>query len=166
MPSLPKGMFTESRQIDQVFDEAELLYRRVPLVLWDDWNDWNEDIGIESVQLPDISVNREKYSHPVWARFEGDEYKYADWGVVSLRVQDVPTEQLENGVTKFTFKVEHAPLKKNYPHTEVRAFENSRHISLNATIDPIMHLRWREKVARKIRRVIAPHSSHEIPNTK
>lgn len=162
MIELPPGMRTEGRQPDQQFHSDEHLYRRVPLVLWEDADD---PIELDAIELPDMSVVRSKYGHPEWARFEGDEYKYEDWGVIGFRVGDIPPELMHLGVFHYTFGPVHDPLKKNYPHSEVRAYENGQHVDVAANLDYALHLRWREHLARRLVKLIAPEGEVDIrPN--
>jgi hypothetical protein len=159
MVELPSAMRTESRLLDQQFDPGEYLYRRVPL---EHWEDPDADIELDAIELPDMSVIRSKYAHPEWARFEGDEYRYHDWGVVGFRVRDVPEELQHLGVFTWTFRPEHAPLKKNYPHSEVRAFENGVHVDASKKLDNHLHLRWREQLARRLTKFLAPYKKVEV----
>ena len=119
MPELPPAMRTQGRAADQEFSPDEYLYRRVPLIHWEEWDDF---IELDAIELPDMSVMRSKYAHPEWARFEGDDYEYHDWGVIGFRVGDIPTPLQHLGVFLCTFRAEHVPLKRNFPHSEVRAY--------------------------------------------
>jgi hypothetical protein len=170
MSDLPSEMLKNGRPEDQEFESGEFLYRRVPEDLWDD-----DEIDLDSIELPDMSVNREKYGPAWWVRYMESkdsksgarEFVLTDWGVIGFRVEDVPPEQAFHGQFLYKFKVAHAPNKYNYAHSEVRAFEtimgnpksDEIHIKGNDLInriDPIWHLRWREKLARKCERILSP----------
>jgi hypothetical protein len=81
------------------------------------------------------------------------------WGVFGFEVQHIPAELLQDGVTKYTFGPRHRPLKNNYPHSEVWAFRDGRHIDAKNSdllLDPEAHQRWRQRLAWKCRIVIRP----------
>jgi len=159
MPELPKGMLRGDRPVDQNFDGAELLYRRVPP---DSWKNGHDKITLDAIDLPDMSVLRSRYAHPEWARFHGDQYTYADWGIIGFAVQDIPPQFLDQGVFTYTFAPHHAPEKRNYPHTEVRSFENNVHISVRDRLSPSAHLRWRGLLLRRIQKVILPREERDV----
>jgi hypothetical protein len=158
MADLPVAMLKNGRQADQGFRPDEYLYRRVPLELWDDGDD---PIEIDAIELPDMSVIRGKYGHPEWARLQRDDYW--EWGVVGFEVRGIPPKLWHLGVFCWTFAPRHVPLHNNYPHSEVWAHESSpnsnveRHIDAKRDIDPDLHLRWREMLLRNIRKFIRPH---------
>jgi hypothetical protein len=152
-------MVTSGRQADQRFEPEEFLYRRVPPEQWEAWDD---DIELDAIELPDMSVVRGKYAHPEWARFQGDEYKYADWGVIGFRVQNIPSPLQHLGVFICTFRAVHAPLRRNFPHSEVQAFEDEMHIDAPSKLDFNLHLRWREHLLRSIKKLIGPGAVVEI----
>ena len=154
MPEIPDAMKAHGRPLDDHFLPAEQLFRRVPPDLWDDGA---EDFDIEAIELPDMSVVRGKYGQPEWARFDrGD---YTDWGVIGFAVRHIPSLLTHLGVFAWTFSPHHDPERNNYAHSEIRAFENGRHIDmkLSERIDPILHLRWREQLLRNLGKVIRPH---------
>lgn len=159
MPDFPEAMWKNARQADQRFDDTEILYRRVSP---ESWEDGGADITVDAIELPDMSVMRSKFSHPEWARFNGEDYAFADWGVVGFAVEDIPPGFLDNGVFNYTFKPHHAPLRKNYPHAEVRAYENGMHISATERLSPTAHLRWRMRLLRRIKKFVAPHEEVEV----
>jgi hypothetical protein len=69
MPELPAYMIKGGRPPDQSFTPEEMLYRRVPPDFWDD-----DEIELDGIDLPDMSVTREKYGPPEACRWEF--YKY------------------------------------------------------------------------------------------
>ena len=69
MPDLPDGMMQLDKPVDDVFKPDEPLYRRVPHESWDE-----DRVNIDAIDLPDMSVNRGKYSEPQWVRLIGGEY--------------------------------------------------------------------------------------------
>jgi hypothetical protein len=153
MPSIPEAMKRHGRPVDVHFIPAEQLFRRVPPDLWEDPA---EDFDIEAIELPDMSVVWGKYGHPEWARF--DRGTYTDWGVIGFAVQHIPPSLTNLGIFVWRFAPYHAPEGNNYPHTEIRAFENGVHIDMRLSdrIDPNLHLRWREHLVRQIAKVIHP----------
>jgi hypothetical protein len=157
MAELPAAMLKNGRQADQEFQLDEYLYRRVPLELWDDGDD---PIEVAAVELPDMSVIRGKYGHPEWTRLQSEEY--SEWGVIGFQVEGIPPRLQHLGVFVWTFNTCHVPLGNNYPHSEVRAYENGVHINAKNRLDPDLHLRWREMLLRKIRKFIRPHQRVEI----
>lgn len=160
MAEIPDAMMRKGRGADGSFNSGELLFRRVPLTLWEDGDD---AIEIDAIELPDMSVLRSKYGHAEWARLERDDF--AEWGVVSFAVENIPEELLHEGIFRWEFGPHHDPLHKNFPHTEVRAFENKVHVNmkLKDRLDPQLHLRWREQLLRKVRKEILPYEEREVP---
>jgi hypothetical protein len=170
MPELPDGMMQRDRPIDDVFKPDEPLYRRVPHEFWDE-----DRVNIDAIDLPDMYVNRGKYSEPQWVRLIGDEYH--DWGVIGFHVKDVPPEMQHLGIHLFKFRTKHVPHKYNYPHSEVQAFYSKidlpgveEHIdkeylrreqlqSLDTLFPDELQLRWREQLRRKCRIVIQAHQT-------
>ena len=141
MPEPPKELIAGDRKEDQAFEPDEPLYRRFP-------PEWGDEPDVDAIQLPDISVNRGKYCQPehvLWSETD----QFAGWGVLRFRVKDVPKQIVHAGVEIYTSKVVHAPARKNYPHTEVRAYDqagihlDSRQI---ARIDRGAGLRFRQKI--------------------
>jgi hypothetical protein len=159
MPEIPDAMKERGRPVDDHFIAAEQLFRRVPPDLW---NDGAEDFDIESIELPDMSVLRGKYGHPEWARFNRG--KYTDWGVIGFAVRHIAPPLTHLGVFVWTFSPHHAPERNNYPHSEIRAFENGVHIDMKRSdrIDPHLHLRWRDYLLRHIDKVILPQQQVEF----
>jgi hypothetical protein len=155
MSSPPLAMRTDDRPHDPHFHPDEHLFRRVPLWLWDDPA---EELGVEAVELPDISVGRSKYGHAEWVRFDVVKGRhYEDWGVVCVRVGDIPPEMWRDGVFHYEFRTCHEPLEKDYPHAEIRAYENDDHIDLASRLPEEVHLKWRERLLRKTRAIIKPY---------
>ncbi|MET0112281.1 MAG: hypothetical protein ABWU13_07770, partial [Limnospira maxima] len=108
-----------------------------------------------------MSVVRGKYAHPEWARFDRGEY--VELGVIGFCVDEIPDELRHLGVFSWSFRVVHVPHKKNYPHAEVRAFENDRHVDgINLRLNPDAHLRWRELLFRKIAKIYRPREVVEL----
>ncbi len=158
MPDLPPAMMQGARGVDQVFAPDEQLYRRVPFDLWDEDED---DLDLDAIELPDMSVMRGKYAHPEWARF--DRGVYIELGVISFLVRDIPEPFIHLGVFHWSFEAEHVPHRKNYPHSEVRAYEDDVHVDgKQRMLDPDAHLRWRELLFRKVRKVIHPREDVEF----
>lgn len=147
-------MLKGSRQEDQYFSPEEYLFRRVPLELWDDPAD---DIDVDAIELPDMSVMREKYAEPRWVRLEREEY--ANWGVIGFRVGAIPANLMHLGVFAWLFRPAHRPYRKNYPHSQVEAFEEGIHVAATDRLDPDLHLRWRERLLRGVEKFVSPHET-------
>ena len=151
---LPKAMLTRERHPDPRFASTEMLYRRFPPSAWE-----GGEVTFDAVPLPDISVMRGKYTHDArWVllpvRSDDD---FSDWGVASFHVEDIPAEmQHRGGVGAYTFKPVHRPEKRNYPHSEIQAFWGQQHLTDHRAIPPEVHMRFREKLCRKLRALIHP----------
>ncbi len=157
MPTVPLEMMTNDRQPDPHFAEDEILHRRFR----------PEDVvnGVvppEAFELPDMSVNREKYGPPDWLLLEE---AFVAWAVAGFRVRDIPCEEalLHLGVIAYVLRAEHVPLKYNYPHSEVRIHRDGTHISKdNRNLDllePEFHIRWRERLSQASWVVIHPRGA-------
>jgi len=156
-------MRTDCRPVDPHFHPEEFLFRRVPTWMWDHQGD---ELGVDAVQLPDISVGRSKHAHPEWVRFDVvNGTFFEDWGVVGVQVQDIPPEMWRDGVFRFTFRACHAPLERDYPHSEIRAFEDGVHVNASARMPEDIHLIWRERLLRRLRTIIKPHQKVVIRQT-
>lgn len=152
MRERPEHLLTRGRGENQTFAPDEKLFRRLmPLHFVD------RQIDVDAVPLPDISVNRGAYSSAADVLFD-EEGAFDSWGVLSIQVMHVPTELTHAGVFVYTIQVVHAPLRNNYAHSEIRAFENGQHVNkpMMAKVDRGFHLRFREHLLRKARVEIAP----------
>lgn len=155
MSSPPIAMRANGRPEDPHFHPEEFLFRRVPTALWDDPAG---ELGVDAVQLPDISVARSKYGHAEWARFDVlNNRLYEEWGIVAVQVQDIPPELWREGMFHFVFRVDHRPEDRNYPHAEIRAYENDLHLDQPGKIPEDVDLAWRERLLRKLKTIIKPH---------
>ena len=160
MNSPPAKMRANGRPEDPHFGADEYLFRRVPTYIWDNPAD---DFGIEAVELPDISVSRSKYAHAEWVRFDVvNGHHFETWGVIGVQVGDIPHELWRDGVFHFEFRACHAPHKNDYPHSEIRAFENTQHVDLLARLPEDIDLKWRERLLRKTKTIIKPHQKVRV----
>lgn len=150
MDELPAGMMTLDRLPDPIFAPDEDLYRRFDP---DDLD--GVHISIDALELPDMSVNRSKYGPAEWTRLLDTS---RNWGVLAFRVGDIPPELLHLGTIRYSFAPEHVPLKRNYPHAEVRSYKEGVHIDLKnyAELDPDLNQRWRQQLAWKCRVILKP----------
>jgi hypothetical protein len=150
---------------DPHFDADEDLFRR-----FSPGNFAHGRIALDAINLPDMSVNRSKYSVPSDALYaDGVDYAGYGWGVAAFAVGDVPAS-LKEGAEQFDFKVAHAPLPNNFSHSEVRAYRGSEHCSWSDDKDPEpaireMHYRWRWQLRCHLRFVIAPKSPEPTKRT-
>ena len=150
MAETPEEMKTKGRPEVPRFDDEEELYRRFHPEHLE-----GSSIAIEALELPDMSVNRQSLGPPEWLLI-GEQFK--DWGVLAFEVRHIPSRFPHLGVTTFAFSPMHRPLKYNYPHTEVWAFRDGRHIDAKREflLDPDAHQRWRQLLIWKCRPVIKP----------
>ena len=126
-----------------------------------------------------MSVNRGSLSPPWWVRYmEGrnpstgeSEVTLTDWGVIGFRVRDIPAKLMDKGIFTYEFRVHHVPVKNNYAHSEVRAFEVDPSVpddignrlagaTFQERVDRILHVRWRENLLRKTRVFLRPGQDH------
>lgn len=136
------------------FVPDEVLFRRVPLILWQSKDD---DIELDAIELPDMSVGRSRFGHPEWVRFDVVNGKhFDDWGIIGFEVRAIHPHFWVNGTDSFTFRPAHDPLDLDYPHTEVRVYLDAERISIAERIPHHIRLKWRELLFRQIRRVIRP----------
>lgn len=159
MSKQPVAMRTNGRPLDPYFHPDERLFRRVPIWMWDDPADRP---GPEAVELPDMSVGRSRYGHAEWVRFDVlNNHFFAEWGVLAVRVGDIPPKFWQLGVYQYTFHPSHEPLEKDYPHTEVRVYKNDTHISLDESLPEDIHLKWRLSLLEVMDAIIKPNQ--EVP---
>ena len=83
MDELPLYMYQLEKEPDQHFRDDEHLFRRVPHELWED-----DHVNVDAIDLPDMSVQREKYGPAQSARLTSEDHH--DWGVIGFRVGDIP----------------------------------------------------------------------------
>jgi hypothetical protein len=139
-------MMTRDREPDQIFADDEVLYRRFPPDHFD-----GGEIVPEAFELPDMSVNRQKYGPAHWLLLDDD---FAGWGVGAFRVEDIPPDEslIHAGVIVYLLRPEHVPLKYNYPHTEVRIYHEEVRICRDNNnlhlLEPEFHMRWRERLSQ------------------
>jgi hypothetical protein len=160
MAELPPEMLTGSRTVDPDFDDDEWLFRRVR---GEDFYDGT--VAVDAVELPDMSVNREKYGPAEWLLLHED---FELWGVIKFRVRDIPPDReiWHEGVIAYTLAPQHRPLKYNYPHTEIWISREGVHIVRGDSnnpgnlhlLDPDFHLRWRECIVLASKIAIHPRA--------
>jgi hypothetical protein len=152
-----------SRQPNQNFRDIERLFRRVHRA------NVKPDgrASFLAFELPDMSVNREEYSTAEEAR-KG--FRPEDWGVVSIRVEDIPLrESLRHVNHDYRFRARHVPEVGNFSHSEVRVWREDGVVALLITtrqteeflttdpdresprtgtdsLDPDFHMRWRKRL--------------------
>lgn len=154
MAEVPPEMLAKGRRPDPHFADDEVLYRR-----FRPGDIVGGEVVPEAFELPDMSVSRQKYGRPEWLVIN-DEFE--GWGVAGFRVKDIPREQelLHPGVIAYILKPEHVPLKYNYPHSEVRVYRDGERICRKSDnldlLDPVFHIRWRERLSQLAKVVIKP----------
>jgi hypothetical protein len=106
-------MMANGRPADQDFAAEERLFRRYKAEHYIAGQ--FTGLGLRLSNAP--SVNRERYSVPEDVIFsETDEF--AEWGVLSWRVQDVLLA-LPEAAPQYAFRAVHVPLENNYAHSEL-----------------------------------------------
>jgi len=158
MSEVPPEMMTGDRQSDPVFADDETLYRRFRPGDFD-----GGEVMPEAFELPDMSVHREKYGPPEWLLLGED---VREWGVGAFSVADIPRDEelLHLGVIVYVLQPEHVPLRRNYPHSEVRVYRDQKRICVSSQnldlLDPEFHLRWRERLSQSSWVAIPPQRAH------
>ena len=133
------------------FRDAEELFRAFEPEAWE-----GDRISIDAIGLPDLSVNWGKHGPAEWLLLLE---AFAGCGVGAFNVGDVP-KKLENlGVYAYTFDLAHEPTENNYPHSVIRAWDESgQHVREEQGLNPQVHLRWRNRLRQRIRLRIRPAS--------
>ena len=98
MPELPDCMYTKERKPHRSFSHNETLYRRVSNYIWGD-----DDIELDSIQFPDMSVTRSRFGLPASARWEG--LTYLAWGVLGFKVTEITVRHHERKFGKSKYGV-------------------------------------------------------------
>ena len=123
----------------------------------------DDDIELDCIEFPDMSVNRGKYGARDSVRWERGQLQ--DWGVIGFQVQQIPGRLPFRGAFVYAMRPIHPPLKRNYPHSEVQVFESpwdgsapERHIDKQAMPGVTLEaeLEWRELLRRKCRIFLRP----------
>jgi len=102
-----------------------------------------------------------------WMRIDDmhpEDDRYRDWGIVGFQVGDIPSPLQHEASSSSTFEAVHVPLRKNYPRSEVRCFEEGKHVQATECLPPALHLRWRKQLLWKIRIQIKPGRVMTIPS--
>jgi hypothetical protein len=142
-----------------------LPFRRVFPDYWDE-----NEIELDNIEFPDMSVTRGSLGPPTCARWNGEEY--CNWGVIGFKVGDIPPKIPYLGAVIYRLRAVHKPLKKNYPHSEVQAFEAkwddpSAEIHLDKnTLQGVpleAQLEWREILLRSCKVVLRPREEPATP---
>ena len=149
MPDKPDGMLQRDRQADQNFDSDEQLYRAFHPDALD-----GDEIALDSVELPDISTLRSKFAQPQWARTVKSDW--TGWGVWGIFIAKLPVELMSNGVSLCEIKVHHTPQRQNYPHTDVQAHREGRHLKDASEISEEMSLLIRYRLASGLKIRVRP----------
>jgi hypothetical protein len=162
-----------SKPPNQFFSKTEQLFRRVQR----ERIRGGGKVRMLAFELPDMSVNRERYSTAEEARRGHDKGR---WGVAVFTVADIPPRTTWVQVAdKYRLAPRHVPEPGNYSHSEVRVWRNLkgtfvlitdrkgadvnpddpdrndvRNISASL-LDPDFHMRWRKHIAL-VARVVLP----------
>ncbi|HYV38923.1 MAG TPA: hypothetical protein VE988_24780 [Gemmataceae bacterium] len=129
-------------------------------------------------ELPDMSVNRERFGTAEEARSGFDQQQ---WGVAAFLVMDIPPRVAWTHLAQvYNLLPRHIPTNSNFAHTEVRVrrwVENELVLITHRTtadfddgdpdrnaqsglpgalLDPDFHMRWRKHIAKASTAVVLP----------
>jgi hypothetical protein len=151
MADLPRDMLRLGRSPEGFRDEEEL-FRAFEPGAWE-----GDRLSIDAVGLPDLSVNWGKHGPPEWLLLLE---VFAGCSVGTFKVADVPKRLEHLGVYVYTFDLAHKPTENNYPHSIIRAFDESgQHIQNEQALNPQVHLRWRNRLRQRVQLRIRPGSA-------
>jgi len=148
-------MYRAGRPIDPDFLVSEKLFFRCML----DWIDERGRIKPAGIHFPDQSVNREKYSRCTDVLLPDGSQRskaWVLWGVVVIRVEDLPPETRSAGDIAYRFTVEHDPLEDNYGHSELRVYKDGQRESNKKKIGSLVKKEYRTKLALRTRVIVQP----------
>lgn len=143
MPEIPERMQTKDRHRDDVFLSQELLFRRFHMHHFQD-----NELEIDAIEMPDMSVMREKYcDDPCWVLIDlEDQIDFSGWGIAGFPRSAIPATLYFRGNPNFTFEPKHVPYKRNYPHTEIWAYDEGIRVTGKNSLPPEVHLPFRERL--------------------
>lgn len=148
-------MYRNGRPADPDFTPAEELYFRCMR----DSIDEGGRIKKANIHPPDQSVNREKYSCCTDVLLPDGSPRskaWVLWGVVAIRVEDLPPETRSPGGIAYRFTVEHDPWEDNYGHAELRVYKDGQRESNNKRINSQVKKKYRTELARRTRVIVQP----------
>ncbi len=160
MADTPTFMYSSNFDLteDQDFAPKERLFLRFKP---DHYKTWGT-ISLAAIEMPDMSVNREKHGgEPEFvlaghSKSGGKKIIYDNWGVASFNVKDIPGEQGFEGEI-FSFRPFHQPTRKNFFHSEIRCYDSENiHIDSKELYPDHVKLRWRDRLRHEIQVVIRP----------
>jgi hypothetical protein len=148
-------MLRNGRGVDANFLPSEKLYLRCKTA----WIGENGHVNPAYIHFPDQSVNRQKYSYPVdvlWPDEREQSRAWINWGVASLRVEDLPPEMRTSGNAVYCFTAEHDPLDDNYSHTELRVYKDGERECDSKKINQLVKKEYRTILALRTRLEVRP----------
>jgi hypothetical protein len=153
MPDRPHEMYRNGRPIVPDFDPGELFYHRIqPGFVQEDGS--IDPVHISSLQCPDISSNRSRFSEPWFVLYP--RARYGGWAVYKFQTTDLPevVQADAPGATVYSVKTEHDPEDDNYGHCETRVYRGdekmaSSNVNRNAKNKLRLSLARALKIARK-----------------
>jgi hypothetical protein len=114
MADVPDELKARQRPLDPNFAPTEDLYMRFQ-------HESGQQVEPANIRCPDQSVNRQKYcSRWEWVLTP----QYAEAGVASFKVQDIPPVLVGGDGISVYFGVIHAPVEDNYSHSEIAAYSD------------------------------------------
>lgn len=138
--------------VDPTFAPTEHLYRRIPPPAWDR----PERLSLDQFDMPDMSVNREKYGPP-----EDAIKAFPGWGVVQFQVWRIPKQMSfasASGHKLYSFQPAHVPEVGNPSHSEVHAHcDNKRVVAPPLGDDKEAMYLWRWKLRSACTARIVPN---------
>lgn len=145
---VPEGMLKGDRAIDPHFKPDELLFRRIhPEAVHYD-RKGRFAVPMDQVPLPDMSVNREKFTEDVaWVLFDVVHSRYySDWGVFGFPVGAIPPAMPICSGGQCDITVEHDPHRKNYAHSQVVVHVAGERIIQRSDVPPEAQLLFRSRL--------------------
>ena len=139
------------RSADQDFAPEEELYRRIMSEHFVEGC-----LLTTSINLPECSVVRQKYTETPHDTLMQDYPKYIDYGCVKWTVSEIPSsleETVEKNKLVSHFRVEHVPDEDFFPHSEVRTYKDKQ---FDKPRKPA------RTIAKSIRQILADRAKLEI----
>jgi hypothetical protein len=130
MSDRPQEMYRNQRPVVPEFDAEEWFYHGIEPNFVDP-NGTIDPVHIGSIQCPDLSSNRSRFSEPWYVLYPRD--LHGDWAVFKFRRQDVPSiiKRDAPSATPYQVKTEHDPYEDNYGHCETRVYRDGTRMRAN-----------------------------------
>jgi len=164
---IPERLWVSQRAEDPIFEEDEILYRRIHTPLPEDFTE-DDDISIELFEIKDDSYNRSKYCGSEKdvlfnTRITDEGRHYTNWGVISLTVKDLSvSSQFNHEGRDVVCKLlpVHSPVPCNYSHTEAWFYRDNVQLSKNKPRS--MKTFFRRSLLKKIKVLVHYNDQHVV----